>query len=158
MIKPALWSFVLPALLSAQLPSRAELLDSARGRLAQLDGTITVSGLDSVVEVRRDRWGVPHIYAKTQQDLFFAQGFVAAQDRLWQMEMWRRIGEGRLAEVVGPGAVERDRIARLLAYRDRKSTRLNSSHTVISYAVFCLKKKTGDSSPTAGQPSAHPGR
>src|SRR5437762_2558675 len=196
MIKPALWSFVLPALLSAQLPSRAELLDSARGRLAQLDGTITVSGLDSVVEVRRDRWGVPHIYAKTQQDLFFAQGFVAAQDRLWQMEMWRRIGEGRLAEVVGPGAVERDRIARLLAYRgdmtsewasyapdareivrafvdgvnawiahirthppieftllgsapepwsyevplqrDRKSTRLNSSHRCISYAVFCL--------------------
>ena len=117
MIKPALWSFVLPALLSAQLPSRAELLDSARGRLAQLDGTISVPGLDSVVEVRRDRWGVPHIYAKTQQDLFFAQGFVAAQDRLWQMEMWRRIGEGRLAEVLGPGAVERDRIARLLAYR-----------------------------------------
>src|SRR5207253_5242219 len=90
---------------------------SARDRLSQLDGTITVSGLDSVVEVRRDRWGVPHIYAKTQQDLFFAQGFVAAQDRLCQMEMWRRIGEGRLAEVVGPGAVERDRIARLLAYR-----------------------------------------
>src|SRR5213594_1507513 len=117
MIKPALWSFVLPALLSAQLPSGAELLDSARGRLAQLDGTITVPGLDSVVEVRRDRWGVPHVYAKTQQDLFFAQGFVAAQDRLWQMEMWRRIGEGRLAEVVGPVAVERDRIARLLAYR-----------------------------------------
>src|SRR5437867_4028635 len=109
MIKPALWSFVLPALLSAQLPSRAELLDSARGRLAQLDGTITVPGLDSVVEVRRDRWGVPHIYAKTQQDLFFAQGFVAAQDRLWQMEMWRRIGEGRLAEVVGPGAAARSR-------------------------------------------------
>ena len=117
MIKPALWSFVLPALLSAQLPSRAELLDSARGRLAQLDGTISVPGLDSVVEVRRDRWGVPHIYAKTQQDVFFAQGFVAAQDRLWQMDMWRRIGEGRLAEVLGPGAVERDRIARLLAYR-----------------------------------------
>src|SRR6266568_2235439 len=117
MIKPALWSFVLPALLSAQLPSRADLLDSARGRLAQLDGTISVPGLDSVVEVRRDRWGVPHIYAKTQQDLFFAQGFVAAQDRLWQMEMWRRIGEGRLAEVVGPGAVERDRIARLMRYR-----------------------------------------
>src|SRR5438034_2327763 len=117
MIKPALWSFVLPALLSAQLPSRAELLDSARGRLAQLDGTIIVPGLDSVVEVRRDPWGVPHVYAKTQQDLCFAQGFVAAQDRLWQMEMWRRIGEGRLAEVLGPGFVERDRIARLLAYR-----------------------------------------
>src|SRR2546428_13104217 len=115
MTKPALWGLVLPALLSAQLPSRAELLDSARGRLAQLDGTITVPGLDSVVEVRRDRWGVPHIYAKTQQDLFFAQGFVAAQDRLWQMEMWRRTGEGRLAQAARPAAVERVRTARLLA-------------------------------------------
>src|SRR5207245_955862 len=116
-IKSAPWGIGLPALLSAQLPSRAELLDSARGRLAQLDGTITVPGLDSVVEARRDRWGVPHIYAKTQHDLFFAQGFVAAQDRLWQMEMWRRIGEGRLAEVIGPSAVQRDRFARLLKYR-----------------------------------------
>src|SRR2546428_11002588 len=106
MIKSALWGLVLPALLSAQLPSRAELLDSARGRLAQLDGTITVSGLDSVVEVRRDRWGVPHIYAKTQQDLFFAQGFVAAQDRLWQMEMWRRVGGGRVGEGIGTRPVE----------------------------------------------------
>jgi penicillin G amidase len=116
-IKSALWGLVLPTLLSAQHHSRAELMDLARGRLAQLDGTVSVPGLDSAVEVRRDRWGVPHIYAKTQHDLFFAQGFVAAQDRLWQMEMWRRIGEGRLAEILGPGAVERDRFARLLAYR-----------------------------------------
>jgi penicillin amidase len=117
MIKSALWGLVLPALLSAQRPSRAELMDSARGRLPQLDGTVSVPGLDSAVEVRRDRWGVPHIYAKTQQDLFFAQGYVAAQDRLWQMEMWRRIGEGRLAEVIGRSAVARDRFARLLKYR-----------------------------------------
>src|SRR5207247_10892841 len=117
MTKPARWSFVRPALLSAHLPSLAELLDSARGRLAQLDGTITVPGLDSVVEVRRDRWGVPHIYAKTVHDLFVAQGYVAAQDRLWQMEMWRRQGEGRLAEVLGPKFVQRDRFARLLRYQ-----------------------------------------
>src|SRR4030095_10303230 len=69
------------------------------------------------VEVRRDRWGVPHIYARTVHDLFLAQGFVAAQDRLWQIDMWRRIGEGRLAEVLGPQYVERDRFARLLKYR-----------------------------------------
>jgi len=97
--------------------TRHPLLDSAATRLAQIDGTVRVPGLDSVVEVRRDRWGVPHIYAKTQHDLFFAQGYVAAQDRLWQMEMWRRIGEGRVAEVVGPSAVARDRFARLLKYR-----------------------------------------
>ena len=67
--------------------------------------------------MRRDRWGVPHIYAKTVHDLFFAQGYIAAQDRLFQMEIWRRQGEGRLAEVLGPSYVSRDRLARLFAYR-----------------------------------------
>ncbi len=99
----------------AQAPS--PLLDSARTRLAVLDGTVRLAGLDRPVEVRRDTWGVPHIYARTQHDLFMAQGFVAAQDRLWQMEMWRRAGEGRLAEVLGPNYVARDRIARALRYR-----------------------------------------
>ena len=93
------------------------LRDAAVKRLAQIDGTISVRGLDSTVEVRRDRWGVPHIYARTEHDLFFAQGFVAAQDRLWQMEMWRRQAEGRLSEVLGARAVERDRLARLFRYR-----------------------------------------
>ena len=112
-------ALALPSTLPAQVrtPTPAARLDSARARLAQIDGAVEVAALDSAVLVRRDRWGVPHIYAKTQHDLFFAQGYVAAQDRLWQMEMWRRIGEGRLAEVIGPSAVERDRFARLLKYR-----------------------------------------
>src|SRR5690349_1587616 len=93
------------------------LSDEAAKRLAKIDGTIDVPGLDSTVEVRRDRWGVPHIYARTQHDVFFAQGFVAAQDRLWQMDIWRRTAEGRLAEVLGAPAVERDRLARLFRYR-----------------------------------------
>jgi len=116
-------SLSLSLLLFALGPVRRDLfaqnplLDSARSRLPQLDGEIAVAGLDSAVEVRRDRWGVPHIYARTTHDLFFAQGYVVAQDRLWQMEMWRRAGEGRLSEVLGPSFVERDRIARLLMYR-----------------------------------------
>jgi penicillin amidase len=93
------------------------LRDQAVQRLAQIDGELSIPGLDSAVEVRRDRWGIPHIYARTQHDLFFAQGFVAAQDRLWQMEMWRRQAQGRLAEVLGPRAAERDRMARLFRYR-----------------------------------------
>src|SRR5688500_13432744 len=108
---------------TSSAPSRSNadtLRDKATKRLAQLDGSVNVPGLDSAVEVRRDRWGVPHIYARTEHDLFFAQGFVAAQDRLWQMEMWRRQGEGRLAEVLGPRAVERDRLARLFRYRGSK--------------------------------------
>jgi penicillin amidase len=74
-------------------------------------------GLESPVEVIRDRWGIPHIFAKNTHDLFFAQGFVAAQDRLWQLDLWRRLAEGTLAELVGPDAVNRDVFARLLRYR-----------------------------------------
>ena len=97
--------------------SRDALRDSARARLATLDGSVRLTGLDSAVEVRRDRWGVPHIYARTAHDVLFAQGYVAAQDRLFQMEIWRRAGEGRLAEVLGPSYVGRDRLARLFRYR-----------------------------------------
>ncbi|MGQ0539865.1 MAG: penicillin acylase family protein, partial [Gemmatimonadaceae bacterium] len=79
--------------------------------------TLREAGLRAAVEVRYDHWGVPHIYARSQRDLFFAQGWVAARDRLFQMEMWRRQAEGRLAEVLGADAVERDRLARLFAYR-----------------------------------------
>ena len=89
----------------------------ARAALSQIDGRIRVPGLKADVDVLRDSWGVPHIYARSTDDLFFAQGYVMAQDRLWQMEMWRRGAEGRLAEVVGSAAISRDRLARLLKYR-----------------------------------------
>ena len=88
-----------------------------KAALAQTSGELRLAGLKEPVEVLRDRWGIPHIYAKNPDDLFFAQGFVQAQDRLWQMEIWRRTAEGRLAEIVGAAAVERDRIARLVRFR-----------------------------------------
>jgi penicillin amidase len=107
---------VLLVLVSAA--ARQEPLDRlARDALAQLDGVIAVPGLRDTVEILRDRWGVPHIYARHQDDLFFAQGFVHAQDRLWQMDMYRRIYEGRLAEVLGPDYVAHDRLMRLVQYR-----------------------------------------
>ena len=100
------------------LTARQVSLDGlAKSSLARLDGQETLRGLQADVRVIRDRWGVPHIAARDEQDLFFAQGFVMAQDRLWQMEMWRRAAEGRLAEILGPGAIPRDRVARLLRYR-----------------------------------------
>ena len=98
-------------------PAAGDLKTLARQSLSQLDGTLNVAGLREPVEVIRDRWGVPHIYARNVDDLFFAQGFVMGQDRLWQMEMWRRQREGRLAEILGPAVVDRDRQARLLMYR-----------------------------------------
>jgi penicillin amidase len=85
--------------------------------LAQLEGEIKVPGLREPVEVLRDRWGIPHLYAKSAEDLFFVQGFVAAQDRLFQIDLWRRVGVGETAEVVGRESLEADRFARLLKYR-----------------------------------------
>ena len=69
----------------------------SRKRLPRIEGKVNLPGLTSAVEVLRDRWGIPHIYAKNLHDLYFAQGFVHAQDRLWQMEMNRRIAAGRAA-------------------------------------------------------------
>lgn len=76
-----------------------------------------LAGLKQPVEILRDRWGVPHIYAKTAEDLFFAQGYITARDRLFQLDLWRRVGTGKLAEVLGPSFVPRDRIAQLVRYR-----------------------------------------
>ena len=67
-------------------------------------------------EIIRDRWGIPHIYAENLHDLFFAQGFVHAQDRLWQMELNRRVAQGRLSELFGKVTLETDRISRILGF------------------------------------------
>lgn len=80
-------------------------------------GAVQLTGLQAPVEILRDRWGVPHIYATNARDLMFAQGFVHAQDRLWQMEFQRRMVAGRLAEVAGPAALPADRAMRILGMR-----------------------------------------
>lgn len=110
--------FVLAAALAWPAARGQERLAAlAREALTQTAGELALPGLSASVEIIRDRWGVPHIYAQNADDLFMAQGYVMAQDRLWQMEMWRRQREGRLAEILGPEAVARDRNARLLKYR-----------------------------------------
>lgn len=76
-----------------------------------------VKGLERPVTIDVDTWGVPHIFAKTVDDAFLAQGFNAARDRLFQIDLWHRRGLGRLAEVFGPSYVEQDRAARLFLYR-----------------------------------------
>src|SRR5262249_59109099 len=107
---------VLGACCSATAETAEDLAAKARAVLAQLDGEIKTPGLEQPVEVLRDRWGVAHIYAKNADDLFFAQGFIVAQDRLFQIDMWRRVGTGETAELLGRDAVEGDRFARLLRY------------------------------------------
>ncbi len=114
----ALAFLVLAASAVRAAAGQAPSLDALAHRaLATIDGELAVPGLKAPVEVIRDEWGVPHIYAENDDDLFFAQGYVMAQDRLWQMEMWRRWREGRLAEVFGPEALDYDRRTRLMMFR-----------------------------------------
>lgn len=94
-----------------------------RTSLPQLDGSIAVAGIKAPVEIHRDRHGVPTIRARSANDAYFALGFVHAQDRLWQMESIRRLGAGRLSEVMGPGTLAIDRRMRTLGlYRLAKAT------------------------------------
>ncbi len=123
-------SFALVILLLVGCGDEApELRQLAREALAPIDGEIVLEGLSNEVEVLRDRWGIPHIYAKSDEDLFFAQGFVVAQDRLWQMEVWRRWSEGRMAEIIGEQGFAHDRLVRMLQFRGPfDQTELTSYH------------------------------
>src|SRR5450755_1889056 len=90
---------------------------AVRASLPQRDGTVVMSGLAAPVIVTYDSQGVPHISASNLGDLFFAQGYVTAQDRLWQMDMTRRFASGDLAVVLGPQYVKYDREQRILGLR-----------------------------------------
>lgn len=79
--------------------------------------TFVIDGLSEPVEILVDRWGVPHIYARDRRDVFIAQGFNAARERLFQLDLWRRRGLGLLAQVLGPEYIEHDRAARIFLYR-----------------------------------------
>ena len=89
----------------------------AHTALPQLDGSIAAPGISAKVRVVRDEHGVPTIEAATLEDLFFAQGYVTAQDRLWQMDMMRRAAAGELSEVIGEATVKMDREERILGLR-----------------------------------------
>jgi len=107
----------LLVLLALALAGAAGAYLYLRQSLPKLEGEIRAAGLAAPVEVTRDAYGVPHIFAASAEDALFALGYVHAQDRLWQMEMNRRIAAGRLAEVVGPAGLETDRFLRTLGVR-----------------------------------------
>ena len=89
----------------------------AHSALPQLDGQLQVGGLAAPVTVTRDSHGVPTIEAGSLEDLFFAQGYVTAQDRLWQMDVMRRFGGGELSEILGEDLLKLDREQRILGLR-----------------------------------------
>ena len=93
-----------------------------------------IEGLQESVEILRDQWGINHIFANNQKDLFFAQGYAAAKDRLFQFEIWRRQATGTVAEILGPDELARD-IGML-----SKST-VNASHCEIINNIFSPTKE-----------------
>jgi len=94
------------------------LRGAEKAALPVLDGDVHMAGLSAPVTVRRDGHGVPHIEAVSQDDLFVAQGYVTAQDRLWQMDVFRRNANGELAEILGPSLVRHDKTQRVLEFRN----------------------------------------
>src|SRR5260221_4445668 len=87
-----------------------------RRSLPQVDGTTTVEGIHAPIEIIRDADAIPHIFAASKLDGLFGLGYVHAQDRLWQMEIQRRIGFGRLSEVLGAAALPQDRFLRTIGF------------------------------------------
>ncbi|OGB23874.1 MAG: acyl-homoserine-lactone acylase [Burkholderiales bacterium RIFCSPLOWO2_02_FULL_57_36] len=95
----------------------------------QIDGGIKLQGVAAAIDIVRDAEGIPHIYAQSASDAYFALGFVHAQDRLWQLEMNRRIAAGRTAEILGPNAVDTDRFLRTLGVRRNAEAILSGMST-----------------------------
>jgi len=110
-----LWLVLIAILLAAAAVAYAYF--SARSALPQLDGSLPVKGLSASVKVTRDSHGVPAIEAASLEDLFFAQGYVTAQDRLWQMDIMRRFAAGELSEILGEDTLKIDREQRILGLR-----------------------------------------
>jgi penicillin amidase len=114
------------------------VMAALRRPLPRTSGALRLPGLEAPVQVLRDRWGVPHIYARSNADLFIAQGYVHAQDRLWQMEFNRRTGHGQLAEIFGPVALDSDRFLRVLGFSRvaRREAELLSGETRVAVEAY----------------------
>ncbi len=95
---------------------------------AQEKKSIVIKGLQTKVEILRDQWGVNHIYANNEHDLFFTQGYCAAKDRLFQFEVWRRQATGTVAEILGERELKRDIGTRLFKFRGNLKTELQHYH------------------------------
>lgn len=109
------------------LPTIFILITAAQPVLSQIEN-LKVKGLQLPVEVVRDKWGVNHIYAKNEHDLFFTQGYCAAKDRIFQFEIWRRQATGTLSEIMGSGEIKRDIGARLFSFRGDMNKELAHYH------------------------------
>jgi penicillin amidase len=107
--------------------------------IPKIKGNVSLAGLEGDVKIIRDSWGVPHIFAQNEKDLFFACGYVHAQERMWQMDLTRRAGFGKLSEIFGRKTLERDRFMRTLdlkeaAQRDFEKLSSEMKSLILSYS------------------------
>ncbi len=135
-VRILLWLLLVLAMLVAAVVAFAYFV--ARSALPQLDGNLTVKGLSAPVKVTRDSHGVPAIEAATLEDLFLAQGYVTAQDRLWQMDIMRRFAAGELSEILGEDTLKIDREQRILGLRAaaRKSLQTASARDRVYFDAY----------------------
>ncbi|MBY8990989.1 MAG: penicillin acylase family protein [Candidatus Lokiarchaeota archaeon] len=91
-----------------------ELLNIAKNAFPQVSGTETIKGIEDEVEILWDKWGVPHIYARSMEDAYFTQGYIHASHRLWQLETFRRFTSGTLSEIIGAAMVDQDKHYRII--------------------------------------------
>ena len=103
--------YVGALLASTAIPASADMSSAVRTTSQQ------AKGLQAPAEIIVDHWGIPHIYTENQHDAFFMQGYNAARDRLWQIDLWRKRGLGLLAKDFGPAYADQDRAARMFLYR-----------------------------------------
>lgn len=125
---PRRFPFVTRGLAALILALLAGHHAGAGTQVATAPATLKVAGLTQPVEIIRDRWGINHIYAQNEQDLFMAQGYAAARDRLFQFELWRRQATGTVAEILGPRELKRDIGARLHRFQGDLDAELNHYH------------------------------
>lgn len=114
--------YILATLFIVAIVAVAAFVLVQRRPFPQTSGTHTVPGLSGEVHVYRDDRGIPHIYASNSSDLLFAQGYIHAQDRFWQMEWWRHISQGRISEIVGDVALENDKFIRTMGWNRMAQT------------------------------------
>lgn len=140
-------------------------VSTVRASYPQTTGSTKLDGLDGSVDVKRDSYGIPQLYADSDADLFRAQGFVQAQDRFWEMDVRRHMTAGRLSEMFGSGQVETDSFLRTLGWRkvaQEEYDNVLSEDTKKNLQAYAdgvnayLKGVTARTSPSSTRPSASP--
>jgi penicillin G amidase len=125
-----------------------------RRSLPRQQGTVRVTGVEAPVEIRRDRWGVPHVRARTPNDAWFAEGFCHGQDRLWQLDLFRRGATGMVAAIAGPDGLASDRFVRTLGLRQAAEREAEALGDELRAAMEAYSAGVNAAAATATAPSA----